>query len=215
MRGVEVNRYAYAGNDPINNSDPGGHVTLAEQQRKNDIEHGNTAGPGKGGGNSGLSGGSSNQGGSGQRTAYEKLIGIGKPVTLQAGNWVGAQIPVGAVAFGSISTAGMTSFQKATLRAAIETGELAWMGAVTRSSVTDFLNSLKLSNGLCNDVCRPGEEDAFLVRIAEGYYSYSTPKAAAYEFARFIRSYFSNQTFNYEMMTYIYEKNSEFGYGAI
>jgi hypothetical protein len=50
---------------------------------------------------------------------------------------VGAQIPAGAVAFGSISTAGMTSFQKATLRAAIETGELAWMGAVARSGALE------------------------------------------------------------------------------
>jgi RHS repeat-associated protein len=28
--GVDINRYAYAGNDPINSSDPGGHITLRE-----------------------------------------------------------------------------------------------------------------------------------------------------------------------------------------
>jgi hypothetical protein len=36
----------------------------------------------------------------------------------------------------------MTSFQKATLRAAIETGELAWMGAVARSAIAALAASV-------------------------------------------------------------------------
>jgi RHS repeat-associated protein len=145
VAGVDINRYAYALNDPINMSDPSGHSAYSDAQNSAAVEHGNTAGPGSagydasGGGGGGLSGGASNQGGSGPRTTWDKVMGP-KTSAPQIGNWVGAQISTSGITGSNISTAGMTSFQKATILAAIESGELAWIGAVAVSQLSQEIS---------------------------------------------------------------------------
>jgi RHS repeat-associated protein len=99
VEGVDVNRYAYALNDPINGLDPTGHneaFDRAEANQNRDTSSGSIHNNASSGGGGGLSGGGGGGGGWnglwGGLTAFQRIEGYTRSNTVVFGNWIGAPI---------------------------------------------------------------------------------------------------------------------------
>ncbi len=122
VSGVGINRYAYAGNDPINMSDASGHSYEDSHQGESfgsRFGGGNFSGGGSGGGLSGGFGGGLG-GSSDNYTAYDRMMGLPRSNTLTFGNWIGAEVYVPGM--GQINTTGYTAYQIMAVRTALKWG---------------------------------------------------------------------------------------------